>query len=259
SQRLEEGRLRGLETHLSYRLGLRTFSSMDSRAVLGVADAYELPRSPGHGYLKAGTEGLIRFKAAYVSGVYRADGARPRIGGRPVDLVRDYTTHYVATPRDEQPAEAPAEPADVRGETLLDVLVRRMEGQGPEAHQVWLPPLAEPPTLDQLLPPLVHTADRGLTVHNPNLFGAVHGVVGVVDQPFEQRRDLMWLDLSGGTGNLVVVGGPQSGKSNLLRTLISSVALTHTPREAQFYGLDFGGGALTAIRDLPHVGAVATR
>src|SRR5439155_21559832 len=58
SQRLEEGRLRGLETHLSYRVGLRTFSSMESRAVLGVPDAYELPRSPGHGYLKAGTEGL---------------------------------------------------------------------------------------------------------------------------------------------------------------------------------------------------------
>jgi DNA segregation ATPase FtsK/SpoIIIE, S-DNA-T family len=49
SQRLEEGRLRGLDTHLSYRIGLRTFSAMESRAVLGVPDAYELPRSPGHG------------------------------------------------------------------------------------------------------------------------------------------------------------------------------------------------------------------
>jgi S-DNA-T family DNA segregation ATPase FtsK/SpoIIIE len=27
SQRLEEGRLRGLEAHLSYRIGLRTFSA----------------------------------------------------------------------------------------------------------------------------------------------------------------------------------------------------------------------------------------
>ncbi len=32
SQRLEEGRLRGLDTHLSYRIGLRTFSAMESRA-----------------------------------------------------------------------------------------------------------------------------------------------------------------------------------------------------------------------------------
>ncbi len=39
SQRLEEGRLRGLESHLSYRIGLRTFSAAESRAVLGVPDA----------------------------------------------------------------------------------------------------------------------------------------------------------------------------------------------------------------------------
>ena len=36
SQRLEEGRLRGLESHLSYRVGLRTFSAAESRTVLGV-------------------------------------------------------------------------------------------------------------------------------------------------------------------------------------------------------------------------------
>ncbi len=261
SQRLEEGRLRGLETHLSYRLGLRTFSSMESRAVLGVPDAYELPRQPGHGYLKAGTEGMIRFRAAYVSGVYRRDGVRPTGRGRTVDLVREYTTHYMAPPRDDQPVEeAPAEPEDtIRGETLLDILVSRIEGQGPPAHQVWLPPLREPPTLDQLLPPLVHMPQRGLTVNDPSAHGALCGVAGIVDRPFEQRRDLLALDLSGAAGNVIVVGGPQSGKSTFLRTLVCSLALTHTPTEAQFYCLDFGGGALTALRNLPHVGSVAIR
>ncbi len=58
---------------------------------------------------------------------------------------------------------------------------------------------------------------------------------------------------------MVVVGGPQSGKSTLLRSIVTSLALTHTPREAQAYCLDFGGGALNSIRDLPHVGGVATR
>lgn len=75
SQRLEEGRLRGLDTHLSYRIGLRTFSALESRTVLGVADAHELPRSPGHGYLRAGTDPLARFKAAYVSGAVRRRAA----------------------------------------------------------------------------------------------------------------------------------------------------------------------------------------
>ena len=68
SQRLEEGRLRGLESHLSYRVGLRTFSAAESRTVLGVPDAYELPAVPGLGYLKPDQSTLLRFKAAYVSG-----------------------------------------------------------------------------------------------------------------------------------------------------------------------------------------------
>src|SRR5436305_15046431 len=71
SQRLEEGRLRGLDTYLSYRIGLRTFLSIESRVVLGVPVAYELPNAPGHGYLKIDTTTMLRFKAAYVSGPYQ--------------------------------------------------------------------------------------------------------------------------------------------------------------------------------------------
>jgi S-DNA-T family DNA segregation ATPase FtsK/SpoIIIE len=262
SQRLEEGRLRGLETHLSYRIGLRTFSSMDSRAVLGVPDAYELPRAPGHGYLRTGTEGLIRFRAAYVSGVVRSDGSHPTIGGRPVDPVRDYTTYYAAPPRDDAPAEdaATAEPDESPvGETLLDVLVAQMKGQGPPAHQVWLPPLELPPTLGELMGPIEQTPERGLVGAVGDPATPMRAVVGIIDKPFEQLREPMWVDLSGAAGNVIVVGGPQSGKSTFLRSLIGSLALGHTPREAQFYCLDFGGGSIAALAGLPHIGGVATR
>ena len=77
SQRLEEGRLRGLESHLSYRVGLRTFSAQESRSVLGVPDAYELPPMPGLGFLKPDQSTLLRFKAAYVSGPPSGASARP--------------------------------------------------------------------------------------------------------------------------------------------------------------------------------------
>jgi DNA segregation ATPase FtsK/SpoIIIE, S-DNA-T family len=56
-----------------------------------------------------------------------------------------------------------------------------------------------------------------------------------------------------------VVGGPQSGKSTALRALILSAAATHTPEQLQFYCLDFGGGTLTSLAKLPHVGGVAGR
>jgi DNA segregation ATPase FtsK/SpoIIIE, S-DNA-T family len=66
SQRLDEGRLRGLETHLSYRICLKTFSASESRAVLGVPDAYHLPSSPGVAYLKTAAGELVRFQTAFV-------------------------------------------------------------------------------------------------------------------------------------------------------------------------------------------------
>ncbi|MFG2042834.1 type VII secretion protein EccCa [Dactylosporangium sp. NPDC048998] len=265
SQRLEEGRLRGLETHLSYRIGLRTFSSMESRAVLGVTDAYELPRLPGHGYIKAGVEGLIRFKAAYVSGRYRKGGPARLADSPSVDPVRAFSTWYAAAPGEAQQQAEPEQPPPgqseevARGDSLLDILVDKMEGQGVPAHQVWLPPLVESSTLDELIPGLTASDTRGLTAGDPALHGNLQAVVGIVDRPFDQRRDPMWLDLSGSVGNVVVVGGPQSGKSTLLRSLVASMALTHTPREVQFYCLDFGGGTFAGLRDLPHVGGVANR
>jgi S-DNA-T family DNA segregation ATPase FtsK/SpoIIIE len=83
--------------------------------------------------------------------------------------------------------------------------------------------------------------------------------VGLVDKPFDQRRDPLVVDLAGSGGHLGVAGGSQSGKSTVLRALIAALALTHTPREVQFYCLDFGGGTLSALAGLPHVGGVAAR
>jgi S-DNA-T family DNA segregation ATPase FtsK/SpoIIIE len=244
SQRLEEGRLRGLDGHLSYRIGLRTFSAAESRTVIGVTDAFELPRAPGHGYFQFGTEPLVRFRSAYVSGVHPHPGAAPP-GPEPAEQVEmlDWTTAYLPPPVTATPD---AEEPDT-GDSLLDILVGRLAGQGTPAHQVWLPPLDVPPALDALL------AGR------EDLTGALRAVAGIVDRPLDQRRDPLELDLSAGAGHVVVTGGPRSGKSTALRTLITSLALTNRPRDVQFYCLDFGGGALSALRGLPHVGGVAHR
>ncbi|KUL28430.1 type VII secretion protein EccCa [Actinoplanes awajinensis] len=253
SQRLEEGRLRGLDTHLSYRIGLKTFSGLESRVVLGVPDASELPSAPGHAYLKFGAEPLTRFRGSFVSGKLRRPGVRA--GGAVEVRVVPYTTRTMAAPA---PAPAPVEPpADAP--TLLDVLVGRLAGQGPPAHRVWLPPLDRPAALDDLLGPPVRTEERGLTCANPALHGALQVPLALVDKPREQLRDVLWLQLAGSAGHVAVVGGTLSGKSTALRTLICGLALAHTPAEVRVYCLDFGGGSLGGLRDLPHVGGVFGR
>ena len=127
--------------------------------------------------------------------------------------------------------------------TVLDTVLDRLEGRGSPAHQVWLPPLTDSPTLDDLL-------------QRAGTRAALTVPIGLVDCPFEQRRDLLVAQLAGAAGNVAVVGGPRSGKSTALQTLVLALAETHDPRDVQVYCLDFGGGSLSSLCALPHVGSV---
>ncbi|WP_343900442.1 type VII secretion protein EccCa, partial [Nocardioides aquaticus] len=249
SQRLDEGRLRGLESHLSYRVGLRTFSAAESRAVLGVPDAASLPAVPGAGYLRTGPETLVRFTGAYVSGPVTV--GRPRTAPAPVVLPFDGPFDgpsggpaATTTPASPDPGPGPPRPA---GPTLLESVVDRLTGLGPPAHQVWLPPLDAPPALGDLL------------LARPDDAGPALVPLGVLDRPREQRREPLLVDLAVAGGHLLVVGGPRSGTSTLLRTAVTALALTTDPTHAHVHVLDLGGGALTPLSALPHVAAVATR
>ncbi|MEK8108402.1 hypothetical protein NKG94_32260 [Micromonospora sp. M12] len=200
SQRLEEGKLRGLDTHLSYRIGLRTFSAVESRIVLGVPDAYELPNAPGHGYLKTDTSTMLRFRAAYVSGRTgrRAAGLRlAGVGAAPDRAVRPRLRAGTG-PADAGGGRAGARTAGRRqGRGDARRADRPAQGRGRPAHQVWLPPLADPPGLGELLGPLAVDPTYGLCTASWPGRGRLTVPVGVVDRPYEQRRDPMMVELAG--------------------------------------------------------------
>lgn len=276
SQRLDESRINRVEGHLSYRVALRTFSSMESRSVIGVANAYELPSAPGNGYLKVDTTNLVRFKAAYVSGPAPAlpsgeQAAQQNDVAQQVTVfgleqngpLQSALAEEALSSLAEQSLQADSENAAAdqqeSTETLLEVMVDRLEGSGPAARQIWLPPLDTSPSLDELLPGIVPDPVRGMSAADHPGLGALRVPLGLVDRPFEQLRELLIADLSGADGHIGVAGAPQTGKSTLLRTLMLSLALTHTPEEVQFYCLDFGGGGLISVSGLPHVGSIATR
>jgi DNA segregation ATPase FtsK/SpoIIIE, S-DNA-T family len=269
SQRLEEGRLRGLESFLSYRLGLRTFNVNESRSVLGVGDAYELPPIPGSGYLKVDTTVFQRFKAGYVSGTYT-----PPVTGEteidalpiaaPFPLFND-TAGYLAAVAGTPVSSAGAdEESDVLAPTVLDVAVRRLAAAGEKVEQIWLPPLPASLALDEVAGPLEAGDVLGLRLpdsQSPGVsrWGGLKIPLGLVDRPADQKQEPLTLDLGSSGGHLAVLGAPQSGKSVLLRTMIVAAALTHQPGEVAFYCVDLGGGSLRALEGLPHVAGVAPR
>ncbi|MBV2363897.1 type VII secretion protein EccCa [Streptomonospora nanhaiensis] len=261
SQRIESGKLRGLDTYLSYRLGLRTFSEEESRTVLDSPDAFHLPALPGFGYLKVDTSVYQRFKAGYVSGAYRgpvaADEADHADGPPPVYAYPAFNGAQAAGPGTEPaPDDEPALPDRTVGPTLLDVMVGQLARAGERARSVWLPPLPAATTLDLVTGPAQPGA-HGLRL--PDAPGPMRVPVGVLDDPAKQWQGLWSIDLAASGGHVAIIGGPQTGKTTLLRTLLMSLALTHTPTQVACYALDLVGGGLQAVADLPHVGGVAAR
>jgi len=248
SQRLDEGRLRGLESHLRYRICLRTHSAPESKMVLDTPDAYLLPFLPGLGYLKVDTTTYVQFRAALASASYREPVDSP------VKAPAEVRAFDAAGGDALDGADAPGPVvANGQGRTELQVVIDSLvakERGAPPVHQVWLPPLPGAQPLDAALEglPFWQAEQRPEGVSVP---------LGTVDRPTEQRTDPLLLDFAGAGGHLAVVGAPRTGKSTILRTLVASFAWRYTPAEVQFYAIDLGGGLLGTLAGAPHVGGVA--
>ena len=104
---------------------------------------------------------------------------------------------------------APEPVVEFGARTLLETVVDRIAGQGRAAHEVWLPPLDQAPTIDMLVP---HW-------RTPQV-GLLEFPLGIVDRPYDQRRDILSVDVSGSRGNVAIVEQYHAiGKSNSARAM----------------------------------------
>ena len=129
---------------------------------------------------------------------------------------------------------------------LSEVVLDQLSTTESRAYELWLPPLKDPTPVDQL----VVEDDQRQPLRFP---------LGIMDEPRKHLQAVWGVDVSGAGGNIAIGGAPQTGKSTLLQTLMLAAGCTHTPRQVQFYCIDFGGGGLIYLDSLPHVGGVATR
>ena len=253
SQRIEGGRLRGLDTYLSYRIGLRTFSEQESHTVLGTPDAYHLPSAPGSGYLKVDSSVYTRFQSGYVSGPVPLT-SQPRqqsseMPSTPFLLPEDNSiaeqfAHTFGAPVQVMPEDQPA---------LIDAAVDRLVAMDvDETDPVWLPPL---PDRFALMSITERAAPRAAGTGTATL----HAPIGLVDDPSKQYQGTWYLDLDAAGGHVAIIGSPQSGRSTMLRTVAAGLATTLAPTQVGIYALDLTGAGLTRLQGFPHVGGVATR
>ncbi|KUI31506.1 secretion protein EccC [Mycobacterium sp. IS-1496] len=250
SQTLDIGKIKDIDKNTSYRIGLKVASPSISRQIIGVEDAYHIESGrehKGEGFLVPAPGAVpIKFRSTYVDGIYEPPRVERSIVVRALPQPQLFTASRVEPEPDTViPSSVPqAESAPPR--KLIATIGRQLAQYGPKAPQLWLPPLDEPIQLVEVL------QRSGVPARQ------WRWPLGEIDKPFEMRRDPLVFDATSSAANMVIHGGPKSGKSTALQTFMLSAAALHSPRDVTFYCLDYGGGKLAPMADLAHVGSVAT-
>lgn len=237
-----------MRANIKYRICLRVEEVDTSREMLRRSDAAQLPGGiPGRGYLQVGNENLELIQAAYTGETYaywhpRPDGNKPKFYEVIVDLANELL-------QEERP-RTPWPPFLPRSLTLIDP-IQKAYLSAEAQEQLTLgrtDELAINPFFQEWLDGKGEWRDLDWGTQT------LRAQVGIVDDPYNSRQLPLTVDFN--KGHAVLFGGSGWGKTTLLRTLIASLATTHSPRELHAHILDLGGRNLEMLRELPHVGTI---
>lgn len=250
SQTLDVGRIKDIDKNTSYRIGLKVASPAVSRQIIGVEDAFHIEAGPDHkgeGYLVPTPGAMpVKFRSTYVDGIYDPPRVEKSVVVQSLPAPQLFTAGHVEAPADTVTVVEPAAHEDRPPRKLVATIGDQLSHYGPKAPRLWLPPLDEPIPLDELLA-RADVSEREW-----------RWPLGEIDRPFAMRRDPLIFDATSAAANVLIHGGPRSGKTTALQTFILSAAALHSPRDVTFYCLDYGGGQLRELEDLAHVGSVAS-
>lgn len=219
SQRLDDGRLRGLEAHLRFRICLRTFSAAESVSVIGSPVAAQLPARPGLAWLRRDGS-LTKLRVALI--------------GDPAEAVNALITRLGAA------AAATGRSVRCHPPICLPPLPDMLTLQ---------PPSAEPLTAEHSPGEHSHAGtDRTRRLIE----------LGLVDVPDSGEQRPLTLDLGGHAAHLALAGAPRSGRSTGLASVVAALARVTSPRDLAVHIVTSGTSILSGLSGLPHVGTIAT-
>ncbi|MCB9004255.1 MAG: hypothetical protein H6664_07760, partial [Ardenticatenaceae bacterium] len=275
-----------MRANIKFRIALRVETREESNEVLRRPDAAYLPTGvPGRGYLQVGNENIELIQIAWTGSDYRGGKAEekpnviwfdrqrkgkgdeeeefPKVYEMMVNLMADMAKEHSFPQRKPWPDFLPEymtlqSPVDASYLNLegLAMIVEKTEGEDwntilearADATRGYSVPLN--PAIERWM------TDEGAWTGIDWEEKAMRAPVGLIDNPYHSEQLPLVVDFR--RGHTVMFGASGWGKTTFLRTLIASLAATHSPAEMHVYILDFGGRQLNVFRDLPHVGAIIT-
>ncbi|MDR2106594.1 MAG: type VII secretion protein EssC [Coriobacteriales bacterium] len=230
-----------------FKVCLKVAEPADSREMLKTDDAAELV-DPGRYYLQVGyNEYYALGQSCYAGAMYRPTEYFAKQRDNSVTLISNTGRGLLGIKPEPKGLQASSMPESV---AVLEHLVQVAQDEQLTAPALWLDPIPEVITVDELLEKYCHSEDdapKDPLILNP--------VIGELDDPGNQRKALLTLPLSQ-EGNAIIYGSTGSGKASLVSALLYSLLKTHTARELNAYLLDFGAETLGAFWGAPQVGDV---
>ena len=218
-----------------FKLCLKVQSPQDSNEVLKSPLAAEI-KEPGRAYFQVGNNEIFElFQSAY-SGAPEQESE---------DNIHEFTLYEITKSGKRVPVYVQKKKkSDEEVKTQLTAIVEYIESFCEEHNLRKLPNICLPALEKSIAFPATtrHEQEKGHIIAN----------VGIYDDPDNQVQDEYSIDLS--KTNVMIIGSTQSGKTNLLQTIIRSVAEKYTPEQAIFYIIDFASMYLKNFENLCHVG-----
>ena len=252
SQTLDEGVIKRIPDNTQYRIGLKVASESMSRRVIGTGDAYHIPDGKnlkGTGYfVRAPGAEPVKYRGFILPDRYEPPTTinRKVISARP--RARLFTAGRVEPDPDTVIEEEVAAESVIEGpprSLVLTVGPQLAAAYGKRPPQLWSPPLDDPIPLDNVLSQAAAVPARPDSPWWP---------LGEIDRPRQLSHGLLSYSLD--NGNVSILGMRNAEVSMVVQTFILAAAARYSPRDIGFYALSYGGPALAALKDLPHVGAL---
>jgi DNA segregation ATPase FtsK/SpoIIIE-like protein len=247
-----------MRANIKYRICLRVEELETSREMLRRPDAALLPNGmPGRGYLQVGNEGVELIQVAYTGESYQ--NPTDADDGRPQKFYDIAVALANALLQGEAPNTPWPRPLPKRLTLLSPQLARYRHA---DYHHLLTLGRAIPDTRNEqnnlvyALNPFVHDWLAGRSAWHGIDWetAAMRAIIGIVDDPHNACQLPLVVDLT--KGHWVLFGASGWGKTTFLRTLVTSLATTHSPDEFQAHVLDLGGRNLDVLKQLPHVGTI---
>jgi S-DNA-T family DNA segregation ATPase FtsK/SpoIIIE len=231
-----------------FKLCLKVQTTSDSQEMLKRPEAAEI-KEKGRGYLQVGNNEIFTLFQSSWSGAPYSVGLDEEAGLPEIGVVALNGERRSLLPKS---ARGDSSSRISQLQAVVEHIASLSKEHGvEEAFQLWLPPLPEVMQLEEVLDPGLIWNGSGW----PQPIDHLTATVGKVDNPSDQQQYNLDINFSL-NGHLLVYGAPSSGKTMLLKTIVTSLALKYDPQHVNFYILDFGTRTLGVFHELPHVGDI---